>query len=143
MARRFLLALAVLTTAALTAATTTSAHAKPAPKPRLSAQAVTVLDNGVQAVVALKLSKKATKTVKVAWATKDGTALAGSDYTKSSGTVIIKEGRRTGTITVPVLDDAAHEGTESFTVILASKQAKSARPVTVTINDNDAPPPPA
>jgi len=142
MARRFLLALAVLTTAALTAATTTSAHAKPAPKPRLSAQAVTVLDNGVQAVVALKLSKKATKTVKVAWATKDGTALAGSDYTKSSGTVTIKKGKRTGTITVPILDDTVYEATEAFTVTLASKQATGAGPVTVTITDNDPTPGP-
>jgi len=133
----------VIAVLATTIVVVAPANAKPAPKPGLSATTRTVAETGRAAVVALKLSKTATKTVKVAWATKDGTARAGSDYTKSSGTVIIKEGRRTGTITVPVLDDAAHEGTESFTVILASKQAKSARPVTVTINDNDAPPPPA
>src|SRR5204862_2772236 len=47
-----------------------------------------------------------------------GTATAGSDYTALSGTVTIPIGQASATITVPVLDDALVEGSE--TVIASS-----------------------
>lgn len=140
---------ALLTVTSLIATTAASAlvaapsDARPTPKPRLTAAAVTVAENAGKAVVSLTLSKKARKTVKVAWTTKDGTAVAGSDYTKSAGIVRIKKGKRAGTITVPVLDDVVHEATETFSIALSSKQATGVRAVTVTIGDNDAATPPA
>jgi Calx-beta domain-containing protein len=136
---------ATLTLLAATALPTVAlapAEAKPAPKPKLTAKAVRVAENAGKAVVPVTLSKRARKAVKVAWSTQAGTAMAGSDFTASSGTLTIKKGKKAGTITVPVLDDAVHEATETFTIGLATKQARGVRAVTVTIGDNDAPAPP-
>ena len=49
-----------------------------------------------------------------------GTATLGSDYTALSGSVTILAGATSATITVPVLDDALVEGTETVVVTLAS-----------------------
>src|SRR3954451_12451575 len=119
---------ALLATIALVAASVAPAvalgpaDARPAPKPKVIAAPVTVAENAGKAVVQVKLSKKAKKAVKVRWLTKDGTATAGADYTRSAGTLTIKKGKKTGAITVPVLDDGVHEQAETFTVTLASKQ---------------------
>ncbi|UDY22340.1 Calx-beta domain-containing protein [Nocardioides sp. Kera G14] len=43
-------------------------------------------------------------------------ATAGEDYTASSGTVTIKAGERSATVTVPVLDDTTDERSEVFLV---------------------------
>ena len=49
-------------------------------------------------------------TVSVSWATRDGTATAGSDYTAGSGTLSFGAGERTKTVRVSVLDDSHDEG---------------------------------
>ena len=56
-----------------------------------------------------------------------GTATAGSDYTALSGSVTILAGATTATITVPVLDDALVEGTETVAVTLTSITAGDAQ----------------
>ena len=66
----------------------------------------------------------------MSYATADGTARAGSDYTATSGTVIFAEGEVEQTIAVPVLDDALDEPDETFTVILS-------RPVNATLGDDE------
>ena len=143
MSRTALLATIALVAASVVPAVALApADARPAPKPKVVAAPVTVAENAGKAVVQVTLSKKAKKAVKVGWLTKDGTATAGTDYTKSAGTLTIKKGKKTGAITVPVLDDAVHEQAETFTVTLASKQAKAAAPVSVTITDNDTAPGP-
>jgi len=69
--------------------------------------------------------------VSVAYATANGTATAGSDYTAKSGTVSLPSGCKCGTISVPIIGDAVTEGTETFTVNLSS-------PVNATIGDAQA-----
>jgi hypothetical protein len=69
--------------------------------------------------------------VSVSYATADGTATAGSDYTAKSGSVSLPAGCRCGTIGVPILGDAISEGTESFSVDLSS-------PVNAVIGDGHA-----
>ena len=54
-------------------------------------------------------------TVTVDYATADGTAAAGADYTATSGTLTFAAGERTKTVNVPILDDAVDEGSETFT----------------------------
>jgi YD repeat-containing protein len=84
--------------------------------------------------------------VTVAWATSNGTAVAGADYTASSGTVSFGAGSASGStraISVPVLDDALDEPDETFTITLSGPSGASLGAViaqTVTIVDNDAPP---
>ena len=66
--------------------------------------------------------------VTVNYATNNGTALAGSDYTSAGGTLNFAAGVTTQTITVPILNDAVFENSETFTVLLSS-------PVNATIAD--------
>jgi hypothetical protein len=58
-------------------------------------------------------------TVTVNFATSNGTATAGSDYTARSGTVTFAAGETTKTVTVPITGDGAVEGNETFTISLA------------------------
>jgi Calx-beta domain len=82
--------------------------------------------------------------VAVDYATSDGTATAGSDYTAASGTLEFGPGEDTKTFTVPVTSDAGHEGDETLQVALsnASGGANVGSPAgaTVTITDDDAAP---
>ena len=82
---------------------------------------------GVDATVAFEvsLSRAATGSVTVDYATADGTATAGEDYTAASGTLSFANGERVKTIAVPVLDDAIDEGEETFTLRLSN--ARGAR----------------
>ena len=59
------------------------------------------------------------QTVSVSWATEDGTATAGEDYSASQGTVSFAPGETEKTIEVAILNDAHDEGEETFTVRLS------------------------
>ena len=63
--------------------------------------------------------------VTVNYATADGTAKAGEDYTATSGSLTFAAGERVKTVRVPLLDDAIDEGEETFTLRLSN--AKGAR----------------
>ena len=66
------------------------------------------------------LSKAAPGTVTVAYATSDGTAVNGSDYTAKSGTLTFNPGELSKTISVTVLEDGTDEESETFTMTLSS-----------------------
>ena len=68
---------------------------------------------------AVSLSRASSGTVAVAYATTDGTATAGEDYTRTSGTLSFDPGETGKTVAVPVLDDAVDEGEETFTLRLS------------------------
>ena len=69
---------------------------------------------------AVTLSRAASGTVAVAYATADGTATAGADYTRTSGTLTFAPGETGKTVAVPVLDDAHDEGEETLTLRLTT-----------------------
>ena len=85
--------------------------------------------------------------VTVDYATADGAgdagAAAGADYTQTSGTLTIPAGRSSGTIEVPILQDALTEEDETFTVTLTRPENAVmglARPTaTGTIKDDELP----
>ena len=58
--------------------------------------------------------------VTVDYATSDGTAKAGADYTAASGTLTFTAGETAKTVAVTVLDDAIDEGEETFTLTLSN-----------------------
>ena len=60
--------------------------------------------------------------VTVDYATADGTATAGADYTATSGTLTFAAGERRKTIAVAILDDAVDEGNETFLLRLSNAQ---------------------
>jgi uncharacterized repeat protein (TIGR01451 family)/CSLREA domain-containing protein len=66
------------------------------------------------------LSATSNQPVSVNYATSDGTAIAGSDYTATSGTLTIPASSTSGTITVNVLGDVVYEPNETFTVTLST-----------------------
>lgn len=57
--------------------------------------------------------------VSVQYATTDGSALAGSDYTTTSGTLIFGDGQTSATISVPLIKDEIVETAEDFTLTLS------------------------
>ena len=69
---------------------------------------------------AVTLSRAASGTVAVAYATADGTATAGEDYTARKGQLTFDPGETEKTVRVPVLDDAIDEGEETFTLRLTN-----------------------
>ena len=69
---------------------------------------------------AVTLSRAPSGTVTVDYATSDGTATAGSDYTATSGTLTFAAGETEKTVSVPVLDDAHDEGSETLTLTLSN-----------------------
>ena len=70
---------------------------------------ITVDEDDSQATLSVLLSQTSTATVTVDYATSDGSALAGGDYTATSGTLTFAPGETVKAITVPILDDAAYE----------------------------------
>ena len=67
---------------------------------------------------AVSLSRAAAGRVSVSYATADGTATAGEDYTRASGKLKFAPGETAKTVRVPVLDDVVDEGEETFTLRL-------------------------
>ena len=80
------------------------------------------VEEGAGAVLAfaVTLSRAATSAFRVDYATSDGSAQAGADYTAANGTLSFQAGDSSGTIEVAVLDDAHDEGEETLTLTLSN-----------------------
>ena len=89
---------------------------------------------------AVTLSRAPSGTVTVDYATSDGTAAAGSDYTATSGTLTFAAGETAKTVSVAVLDDAHDEGSETLSLTLsnASGAYLADGTATGTITNTDA-----
>jgi ELWxxDGT repeat protein len=93
------------------------------------------------AEVVVRLSQASTQTVTVAYATADGTARAGSDYTAATGTLSFASNETTKTIRIPILGDTTIEPGETFTVLLSTAANSVIDDPTgiVTIRNDDLP----
>ena len=69
---------------------------------------------------AVALERASTQSVTVQYATTNGTAKAGEDYTATAGTLTFDPGDVAKTVAVPVLDDAKDEGEETLTLVLSN-----------------------
>ena len=82
-----------------------------------------------------------TRPVSVDYATTNGTAKAGQDYTTTAGTIVFAPGEVLKSFTVPILNDALAEPAKTFRVTLSNPTggAVLGTPalVTVTITDTD------
>ncbi len=89
---------------------------------------------------AVTLDRESTGTVTVEYATSDGTAVAGSDYTATSGTLTFQPGETEKTVSVPVLEDDHDEGSETLTLRLSNAEGASIADgeATGTITNSDA-----
>ncbi len=110
---------------------------------RLHVDDVTVSEGGGAARFTVSLvPANPVQTVRVAYATADGTAMASADYVSASGSLVFTPGETVQTVAVEIQDDAVDEPDETFVVSLdGAENATIARPeATGTIIDNDAPP---
>ena len=73
-----------------------------------------------QRAVAVTLSRSSNAVVTVNYATSNGTALAHSDYTATSGTLTFQPGETSGTIWVSIKGDRKREADETFSVQLSN-----------------------
>lgn len=109
--------------------------------PRVSIADVTVTEanKGSKAFVTVTLSTPAGQTLKIPYATANGTAVAGSDYTAKSGSVSFRAGTTTARIAIGILGDLAAEPDEAFVVTLGATPFATIErgSATVTIVDND------
>ncbi|MFN7715246.1 MAG: Calx-beta domain-containing protein [Pseudanabaenaceae cyanobacterium] len=107
--------------------------------PAVSSVAATILDNDALPTISIvgasvaegnsgtrnltfsiQVSSASAQTISVNYATSDGSATAGSDYTAVSGTVNIGAGSGGATFVVPIIGDAVTEADETFTITLSS-----------------------
>jgi DNA-binding cell septation regulator SpoVG len=106
------------------------------PPPALSVSNASITEGTGAGITIMRfvvgLSYAATSTVTVAYATTNGTATAGSDYTATHGTLTIPAGSLFGIVEVPVTREALVEGNETLTLTLSSPTGG------VTIDDGTA-----
>jgi hypothetical protein len=109
------------------------------PPPQLSIADVTVRERDRQAVFTVTLSAVTHQAVRVRYATSDGTAKAGSDYTAKSGWLTIPAGESSGTISVAIRDDTRPEADEVLYVKLwsAKNSSLARRQAQGTIRNDD------
>ena len=94
---------------------------------------------GVTLDFAVTLNRAASATVTVDYATADGTATAGADYTATSGMLTFAPGETAKTVNVPVLDDAHDDDGETLTLTLSNASGARIRDgeATGTIENSD------
>ena len=99
------------------------------------------VEEGPDAALAfmVTLDRAVSATVTVAYATSDGTALAGTDYTAASGTLTFAAGETEQTVSVAVLDDTHDEESETLTLTLSTPSGAYLADATATgtINNSD------
>ncbi|BAQ61989.1 alkaline phosphatase [Geminocystis sp. NIES-3708] len=97
-------------------------------------EGLTSLQNVTYTVI---LSQASSQTVTVQYATTNGTAIAGSDYTATSGTLTFSPGQISKTIILPILNDFVNEFDENFNLTLSNSTNAnlSNSGVTTTIAD--------
>ena len=111
----------------------------PSGQPALAIDDVAVGEDEGSAAFTVSLSEESATAVTVAYATSNGTATAGSDYTAAGGTLTFQPGETEHSLSVPVVDDSEEEDNETFIVNLSdARNATLADGEGIaTISDND------
>ena len=112
------------------------------PEPQLSIADFSVDEDDGNAVFRVNLDVPSGEAAAVDYATSDGTAIGGSDYTATSGRLTIPANRAFADIQVPIADDAIAEQDETFTLTLsnAGNATIADSEATATIVDNEGTP---
>jgi hypothetical protein len=108
----------------------------------LSAASYSVSEGGGSVPITITRSGSTAVPDSVHFATANGTAIAGSDYTTVSQDVSFAAGETSKIVSVPITDDSLVEGSETVSLALSSPSAGttlgSPSTATLTIQDNDA-----
>ena len=110
--------------------------------PSLSIAAASAADDNTTLSATVTLSAASALQVDVNYATADGTATAGNDYTSDSGTLTFTPGQTSQSIPISIFGDVIDEEDEDFTITLsgATNASIASAQATMTITDNDAAP---
>ena len=87
------------------------------PKSQTIVEGLTTPQNAPYTVT---LSNASSQTISVNYATSNGTATAGADYTATIGTLTFAPGVTTQVLNIPILNDSLNEADETFTLALSS-----------------------
>ncbi|WP_228020955.1 Calx-beta domain-containing protein [Microcystis sp. LEGE 08355] len=87
------------------------------PKSQTIVEGLTTPQNAPYTVT---LSNASSQTISVNYATSNGTATAGADYTATIGTLTFAPGVTTQVLNIPILNDSLNEADETFTLTLSS-----------------------
>jgi hypothetical protein len=102
------------------------------------------VDEGGEATIDVALNMAATQNVTVTFATTDNTAVAGSDYTATTGSLVFGPGDMVKSFTVSTIDDLDDEPAKTVNLTLSnpiSVELGNASTAVLTIKDNDQVPP--
>ncbi len=94
--------------------------------PVVSVSDVIVDEAAGEAVFVVSLDRPGTGVVTLNYATADGTAVAGSDYTGHSGSLSFAAGEMVKTVRVGLADDGTAESAENFALVLSGVTGASA-----------------
>ncbi|HXF82188.1 MAG TPA: Calx-beta domain-containing protein [bacterium] len=89
-------------------------------------EAYAVSEGAGTVTLTVRLSQPAQEPTSVGYATSDGTATAGSDYTAASGTLTFAQGQTSASIQIALRDDDLDEPGETFYVTLDESSASGA-----------------
>jgi Zn-dependent metalloprotease len=113
----------------------------PFPKVSFSDATYSVSEAAVEAIITVNRTGNTGESVTVDYATADGTATAGSDYTATNGTLNFGIGEDSKTISVTVLEDGLVEGNETVELTLSGANGANLGALSealLTITDNDS-----
>ncbi|PRM90889.1 hypothetical protein CJ671_00700 [Aliarcobacter cryaerophilus] len=123
----------------VTPPTVTPPPPTPVPIANLSIDDITMYEQDGYMVFTVTLDRPANGNISVNFATSNGTAESGKDYTPTTGVITIPSGSSTAQIRVPINDDYYYENSEQFKVTLTNPtgNVNMVKPVGIgTILDN-------
>jgi hypothetical protein len=103
-----------------TATVTVTVTGFAAPVLQFSSATYSVNEGNGSVTITVSRSGITTGTLTVHYATGDGTAVAGLDYTATNGTLTFNSGDTSETLTVPILNDGQAEGNETINLVLSN-----------------------
>ena len=108
------------------------------PSPVLSASNTSAAEDVGELTFEVNLDRASSRQLEVPWKTVDQTAVAGEDYTSTSGTITFAPGATSATVTVAVTDDEDIEPPETFKLEFTSvDHLNIGRGGVGTIEDNE------
>ncbi len=122
---------------------TVPSNSGPATTITLSASAYGAAENGGSITITVNRTGETTAAMTVNYATSNGTANAGTDYSAASGTFTFAAGETVKAFTVSLMNNASIEGSRVFNVTLSQPSGGAALGTStapVTINDDESVP---
>ncbi len=112
------------------------------PTVAFSASTYSVNEAAGTATITVNLTRAATGAISVKYATTNGTALSGSDFTATTGTLSFAVGESSKTFTIPILNDLLVEPTQTVNLTLSAPVGTTLgtqKTAVLSIIDNDVP----